>query len=1501
MRLIFCTFCFIFSLSLAGEPLLPSPSFKILSTEDGLPQNTVMSMLIDKKGYLLIGTENGLSRFDGYRVQNINGTNDELRDVTVNYIFEDSNGNIWFSVENFGLYLLNTQNGKTELILQKEYKHYPGEFQVVEKIIQNQANQLIIAFDEEIISLNIHTKEHERLFKLPNNLLDEDHIIRDVGLFDNSLIIATSAKLLGFDLRNNRLVEIDYLGSKSRNENNLNSKLIFSPNNSKIWIGTVEGLYELDRQQTLAFINNNAMKPEPSIIIPSLNIWDIKPNIEESFYIGTNQGLYLIDKNTGDVEYLFKPSDSRYYISDDDITNIQIDEKHNLWLGTNIDGALYWSPKSTAFYNINTQGKKDKKLSHDNVWSFFQKNNNELWIGTTNGLNKLDLSTGSVDQFLKSDDDKSIVTSSTIDQILPFGEQHLLLNTADGLSLFNIETSSLDNQLNNGSLSDVITWGATVDSDGDIYFPTQSGWFKYELASGKIETIEALNTQLDSAMSYGFLKNSTPSSNTILVSMPNSVYQYDIKTAQVSLVHKLTDTKSKSDIYPDSYVTSNGIIWINYTGFGLVGLDSTTYNEKYVFNKSNGLKTTANYNLEESDTGDLWLSSHSGLISFNPDTLNFKYFTQNEGLLTNEYNSDASIKLNNGQFVYGGIKGLTLFAPNSLTDTLNTSPEVEISKVTINGELLLDNYATVINSNIQLQHDDIGFSLYYSTLRYSEIASTDYKVVVSGSSNIDYPVSNKSNISFPKLQPGNYTISISAKDSTNGIFGNPTILNVSVSYPLWRHPIAYALYLGLIIILFSLWLIKRNARLREITQAHEQTTAVKNKLTLALEATNSGTWEWNSNTREYLTDAYSKLGYRLKDNLPSSIEEHLLLIHSQDRVRVEKYWNALVAGELSKVNIAYRLKAVDDTWHWYKETGSIFRIDEDNIKIIGTTTNITERLVNEEKAKIFGEAFKQTNDFVLIFDSGLKLVTANPAFLDAFKISETPNLSKHFYKLIRDSGNSLSAIYRRMKLLKKGNAYKAQDTLRMLDGRTLDVLVNITTLEASMEIANYEYYLVIISDISEQKAAEENLRRLANYDSLTGLPNRVLLVDRISHALDMANQKDRMLALLFIDLDRFKQVNDSLGHNAGDELLRQIAMRLNNFSSKNDTVARLGGDEFVIMIEDITGISALSAHAQRVIEEIEKPVVIKNQKISVSSSIGIALYPNDAKTSSDLMKNADLAMYHAKGQGRGNFQYFTQEMNERAHLRLELENKIKQAHKNKHFDNFYQPIHDVTLKKTVGYELLLRWTQRDEFISPDVFIPISEEIGLIEDVTMHALINALPVLKCWKEKQHSLYLSINLSGKHFEKQSSTQRIMDLFAAHLIPPNFIRFEITEGVLMMNYDKAKVYMQKIRDNGYSIALDDFGTGYSSLKYLKSFPIQVIKIDRSFVSDIGIDSNDEAIISAVLKMAESLGMSCIAEGIETLAQLEFLLERGCYIQQGYYFSKPINTNQLLDLNYK
>lgn len=463
------------------------------------------------------------------------------------------------------------------------------------------------------------------------------------------------------------------------------------------------------------------------------------------------------------------------------------------------------------------------------------------------------------------------------------------------------------------------------------------------------------------------------------------------------------------------------------------------------------------------------------------------------------------------------------------------------------------------------------------------------------------------------------------------------------------------------------------------------------------------------------------------------------------------------------------------------------------------------------------------------------------------------------------------------------------------------IWVNVTSSTVRDEEGNPKYFSTVVEDISRRKQIEEELLHLANHDALTHLPNRSLLLDRLSQALVYANRSDDQIAVLVIDLDRFKNINDSLGHDVGDRIIMEVGRRLAACVKDGDTVARVGGDEFVVLRPDVSREDAVAILARQILEALARPMVIAGHEFYPTASIGIGMYPKDGKDSQALLKNADTAMYRAKEAGRNNFQFYAHEMNSRALDRLKLESGLRRALERKEFVLHYQPQMDLASGAFIGVEALLRWQPPGQvMIYPGDFIPIAEETGLIVPIGEWVLRNACLQQKKWQEAGMfaGVKIAVNLSARQFRQQDLIRLVSSALEDTGCSPSWLELEITESVIMENPQDATETLQQLSDMGVHLSIDDFGTGYSSLSYLKRFPINTLKIDRSFVRDITIDADDAAIAQAVIALAHSLKLKVIAEGVETAEQLEFLRKQGCDQIQGYYLSPPLGIDKLEQL---
>ncbi len=551
--------------------------------------------------------------------------------------------------------------------------------------------------------------------------------------------------------------------------------------------------------------------------------------------------------------------------------------------------------------------------------------------------------------------------------------------------------------------------------------------------------------------------------------------------------------------------------------------------------------------------------------------------------------------------------------------------------------------------------------------------------------------------------------------------------------------------------------------------------------------------------------------------------------------------------------------------------------------------DITERKRAEEDLRLMAKIFHGSTDAIVIADIRGRIIDANEAFTTITGYEKDMILGKHPISLISEKHNDHFHFELRYTLLKTG-AWCGEVWTKRKDGEIYPIWLSIYSVKDENNVTTH--FVGIFSDITARKESENKLKQLAHYDSLTGLANRTQFIERLKWSIDIAKRDGKKTALMFLDLDRFKLINDTLGHQAGDLLLIEVAQRLTKSVREVDTVSRLAGDEFTIILNSIKSPEDAGFVAKKILDALAVSVLLEGREIFISTSIGIAIYPSDGLDVNHLVKNADTAMYHAKERGRNNFQFFSNKMNQKVQNELEMETNLRQALKNNEFTLNYQPQFDLNSQQMIGLEVLLRWKHPIlGFISPALFIPHAEKSDLIITIGEWVLRTACERSMAWQaEGLKPVRISVNLSGMQLKQHNLIDKITQILCETKLPPELLELELTEGVLMDNAEMTINTLNKLKEMGIRLSIDDFGTGYSSLSYLKRFPIDTLKIDQSFVKDIVTDNDDNAIASTIIAMAHNLRLKVIAEGVETKEQLDILYEKKCDEVQGYYFSRPL-----------
>ena len=671
------------------------------------------------------------------------------------------------------------------------------------------------------------------------------------------------------------------------------------------------------------------------------------------------------------------------------------------------------------------------------------------------------------------------------------------------------------------------------------------------------------------------------------------------------------------------------------------------------------------------------------------------------------------------------------------------------------------------------------------------------------------------------------------------------------------------------------------------------------RLTLALEASELGLWDWDLEHGEVHHSHMEVIfGIGRNDRL-RLIDQQRPEVHPDDLQRVRKDTIAHLKGETDLYTVRYRAIQADGCCLWIEDRGRVIQRAANGraMRMIGTRRDISEAHRQAEQQRLAATVFEAAGEGMAIMDAEFRLLAINDACcaLSGYAREELIGRSVARLASSEDSRQQYAAI--RDRLVQEGS-WQGELIETRKNGEVYPQWAQMRVVRDTQ--GNISNIVAFVSDLSVRRQVEERLRYLTHFDELTGLANRSLLKTRLHSACERARNSSRGLAVLYIDLDRFKVLNQSLGHEAADQLLREISRRLSHTFSDADTIARLSGDEFVVVLEGYGSLSTLAHSGSRLLSRISKPVQIGDQELVVSASIGVSLMPDNAREATSLLLQANMAMQHGKHLGGNTLQFFTERLQASSLEDLKLENQLRRALEEGQLEVFYQPRLNMAENRLDAAEALVRWRHPQQgLLAPGHFIPLAEETGLIIPLGEFVLRQA-----CWQARQWQLdglaaiRVSVNLSAKQLRQGNFVSLVRQVLEETGLPADMLELELTESQLLDDIDNAISISQQLRALGVKLAIDDFGTGYSSLSYLKRFPVDFVKIDRSFISELDQVGEDSAIVRAIIAMVHSLELKVVAEGVETQAQMDFLKAHLCDEIQGYLISQPVPAERFVEL---
>jgi len=1473
--------------------------FDDLDSERGLASHTITGLFQDNTGYMWIATQSGLDRYDGYEYrlfQHHAHDADSLPESFVTAVAQDAQDRLWVGGQSLGLAALDPVSGKVVARSRiGEQQARPRD--AVGALLFDPARGLWIGTAAGIELMNPADGKRRELYRFPSG--DKSPRVFQFQLAGNgTLWAATSSGLLRFAPKSDVAQSIAYSSLPL-------ALCVLTGNDGVVYAGGTDGLFRVDATADSAQRLWPDTGPAPGMTQVRAMVRDRGGRLWLSVF---GMGLTIYDPANYKTESLRNDGRMPGSLPDDYVTTLLIDRSGLLWAGGSISGVATTQPGGATFTYVMDPAPGRGQMGNS-IRSLLEDNHGRLWLGTDgDGLKLYDPARDTFEYFDGLFGDAS---ATARDDLFPgvyvFALAHagggtLWVGTNHGAFRFDpakrqATPIAVDAGHGNG-LPGLTVRSILAARDGSVWF----GIFGQGLAhwspavAGQPERWQQFRhraSEADSLASDSVVSLLQDGEGRVWIGTTDGLSVFDPENGELrTFRHDPSNPDSLSDNLIRSLLQSgDGSLWIGtQSGLDRVDLPDAKQLRFTHYSKIGGLPSATVYGLLEDAHHNIWLSTNRGIATFNRALGAFLTFSLRDGLQGFEFNSGAACARANGELVFGGLHGINRFHPDEIGHDIY-APPAAITAVRI-GDTKTD--MPVAASGLRMRQGERVVRFEFAALDFAAPSRNRFVYQLDGFDPAWIDAGTRHEAIYTNLPSGDYTFQVRAANADGVWNQNPASLSLSVTPPWWATTAMKTTYLALAILaLLGLWIVYRLRHQREARHARELRDR-EDRLRLALWGSGDEFWDWDVHSGHlYRIGADQLIGGQHEESLPQDSWKNQAL-HPDDLPQVEKRAYDHLAGRTDHFESEHRIRNAQGGWTWVLSRGKVVDRDKNGraLRICGTAHNVTEARQADRERRIASEVIDSMNEAVSVTDLDFRFVSVNRAFMRMTGYTEAECLGQPAQML--NSAKYSSDVFRTMREeFARNGHWRGELWQRRRDGE--DFLAWIEVSQVRDDAGQITNYVGVMNDITDRKRAEQELRYLANYDTLTGLPNRTLLGERLAHAVIRARRTSRKVAVLFLDLDRFKHVNDSMGHAAGDRVLKAVGERLCEKVRESATVARLGGDEFTVVLEDVQHADQVQRIASDLLDVFTTPLTLDSgQEVIISPSIGISLYPDHAQVPTDLLKFADTAMYQAKEQGRNMYQMYTPEMDAITRQRANMLAGLRLAMERGELSMVFQPMLALDEGRITGVEALLRWNSA-EFgaVPPSVFIPLAEEAGLIERIGEFVLHRACVQLRQWQDQGLSgITMSVNLSALQLLRDELTQRLCEILAEVQIEPQHLELELTESVLMANPERAIHTLDRLHAIGVAIAIDDFGTGYSSLSYLKRLPIDRLKIDRSFVGDITTDPDDEAITKTIITMAHSLGLDVVAEGVETLEQLEYLHEQGCDEIQGHWLSIPLDA---------
>jgi diguanylate cyclase (GGDEF)-like protein/PAS domain S-box-containing protein len=1466
---------------------------------EGLAQNTVTALIQDGDGFIWVGTQGGLHRYDGQRYTLYRQDPRDpgsLPDSFVTALARDGDHGLWIGTYSQYVARMDLRDGRI-----RRYPADGGNGAGGNRVfaLLAEPGKVWVGTEHGLERLDPANGKRSQVLTLPPTRLAD----QPQALLRGPRGVLWYATAIG-------LYRVDAGSAPVRVGPELPLRALLRDRSGRIWAGGEDALYLLQDRSKLLQVWPRAGSGDGG---------DVRALVEapdgQLWFSAAPFGLRRFDPRSGATTALRQNVLLPGALPEDAINALLVDQAGLLWVGGQYHGVAVADAHGARFRYLVDLARhgSDRPALDSSIRAIYQSRDRRLWLGTDDGrLLRYDGTTGFQDFSALLPETRSGRSGQRVMAFADAGDGYPWVATTIGLFRLDPGMPALQPVAIPGVPSPNLR-SLAIGRDGTLWLGSNDAGviaFKPDGGGNGAGTVRRIPYLGGDPRGLAH-----PQVHALLVADDGKVWigtsrgldRFDPRSGKLRHFRRQPtgDHSLAGDLVRALWQDRDGTLWAgSHGGLNRIRVDR---NDAVRFTQPllavlAGEPLPVVFSLAGDASGAIWMGTNRGLMRYIPEghgphAGTLRRYGLADGLQDLEFNGGAVATLDGGQLAFGGVSGLNVFDPARITDS-TLQPPLRLLSMQVGAQAGTMAEPVWQPERIELPESSGILRLRIGALDYLGNAGIRYRYRIDGLDEDWIDNGNRSGITYTLLPAGHYVF---RAQSTNhdGVWSPRELrLPVVVAPPPWRHPLALVAY-GLVAAL-ALWLLWRQwHRRRALERGYfERIRDREERLKLALWASGEQFWDYDLARGELQS-------MRVKDDVRSASDivvetevESNHRIHRDDLPLVRDRLRQHLRGETPLFLSEHRIAGADGQWIWIRARGRAVERDADGrvLRLAGTARNITHSRHAERERRIASEVLRSMNEAVSVLDRNFDFISINPAFSRMTGYGEVEVIGRN--ASILDSAQHEPAYYREIReQLQRHGRWSGEMWQQRKDGEEF-----LCAYECSVVLdgsGQHALYVVVLSDITDQKRAEQELRYLANFDTLTNLPNRTLLAERLSRAIVRARRQDDRIAVLFLDLDRFKDINDSLGHAAGDRILRAAAVRLQDTVGVQHTVARLGGDEFTVVLENLEAPEQADKVAREIIMAFEAPLLLDDrQEISISPSIGISLYPDHAQVPTELLKQADTAMYQAKAAGRRTYMRYTEAMDVSIRRRATVSGALRKVLDRGELRLVYQPRLALAQSKIVGVEALLRWHSQDYGeIPPTQFIPLAEESGLILEIGEWVLREACLTLARWH--QHGLAglgISVNVSALQLLRGDFPGVVERVLAETAVPASCLELELTESVVMANAQQTADKLQAFRDLGVTLAIDDFGTGYSSLAYLKRLPINTLKIDKEFVDDLSHGSEDAAITTTIIAMARALGLNVVAEGVETEAQLQFLRAHHCDEIQGYWLSPPLEAQRCL-----